>query len=285
MGGRWAVLAVWACASGCVVSVGDKSAAPAPVVPDAPAREFASMRPGDFRPDNPALAAEVPPKPADPPPIAPPKLNPPTEFVTTPVPPDSPIVAAVRSLEADRPPDTELPPGVLPLLVAALQTAQGRGPASTGEALRQIDAAAAALAPQAPLEVTKAVFCKEFRGFGLYEPLATERPVYPASKKPTVLVYLELRNVVMQPDGGRSVWRPRATWTVRDPAGTVIFHKTQVLDREPVRTPSRDNYVGGWFAAPERPGVYTVTVTVAELAADGRGVSREVSKQLSFQVK
>ncbi len=285
MGGRRAVLAAWLSASGCVVSVGDKSAAPAPVVPDAPAREFASLRPGDFRPDNPALAAEVPPKPADPPPIPTPSFKPPDQFVTALVTPDSPIVAAVRNLEADRPADAELPPGVLPLLASAVQAARAKGPAATGEAVRQLDAAAAALAPQAPLEVTKAAFCKDVRGFGLYEPLPTDRPTYPAGKKPAVWVYLEVRNVVMRPDGGRYLWQPRATWVVRDSTGALVDQKAMVPPREPVRTPTRDNYVGVYFQAPERAGAYSVVVTVTEPAGDGRGVSREVSKQLSFTVK
>ena len=294
MGGRWAVLAVWAALPGCVVSVGDKPAAPpAPVVGPVeapPPRDFAVMRslkPGEFQPDHPILAAALPPKPADPPPIPPPTLTPPTTHVAASVPTDSPVVATVRHLEADRWADAEaagLPPGVLLLLETAVRAARG-GPTATGEALRQLDQAAAALAPQAPLAVSKAVFCKEVKGFGLYTPLPTDKPTFTAGQKKTVFVYLELRNVAPRLEGDRYVWQPKATWVVRDAAGVVVDQRAEVPPREPVRTPTRENFVGVYFAAPERPGSYTVTVGVAEPAADGRGVSREVSKVLSFVVK
>ena len=288
MAGRWLVLAVWAAASGCVVSVGDRPTPAPPAAADAPPREFASirsLRPGEFQPDDPVLSAAVPPKPAELPLPAPP-LYTSAQLVSAPVPPDSPAVSAVRSLEAGRPADPDgLPPGVLPLLASAVQVGRAAGPAAIGEAIRQLDQAAAALAPQAPLQVTKAVFCRDVKGFGLYDPLPQERPVYPAAKKPTVNIYLELRNVALWPVGDQFLWQPRATWVVRDAGGAVVDQRTQVLRREPVRTPTRDNHVWVWFAAPERPGSYIVTVGVAEPGADGRVVSREVSKQLSFTVK
>ena len=302
MGGRWAVLAVWATASGCVVSVGDKPAPPpVPATADvAPASGFAAERlppPGGFRPDHPQLAAAEPPppRPADPPPVVVPSLKPPPEYVAASfAPPDSPAVAAVRHLEAGRPQDAEvalaaLPAGaggtVLPLLVAAVQAAGAKGgPAGVAEVVRTLDAAAAGLAAQAPLEVTRAALCGDVKGFARYDPLP-DRPVLRAGKRDTVWMYLELRNVVAQPQGDRFVVRLNLSLLVRDAAGAVVDQYAEPPEMVPLRGPRRDNSAALWFRAPERPGSYTVTMRVTEPAADNRGVSREASRTLAFTVK
>lgn len=297
MGGRWLLLAGWAAASGCVVSVGDKPAplTPTPVTAQAPPpREFASIRPGDYVPAHPELAAtDPPPRPAEPPPLTVPAFKP--AAATEPLPPDSPLVAAVRHLEAGRRPEAEvalaaLPHGAgtsaLPLLAAAVQSAGKGGSGGASEAVRVLEGAAAGLAPRAQLEVVKAVFCSNVKGFGQYDPLPTDRPTYPAGKRPTVFVYLELRNVVAVPDGDRFVPRLVCSVQVQDAAGgQVVYQKAGPPDRELPRSPSRDNYVGFHFPAPDRPGTYTVTLRAWEPAADGRGVTREVQKPLTFHVR
>lgn len=289
MAGRWAVLAVLVAASGCVVSVGDKPPPPpetvSTVVPSG--SEFGVMRPGDFQRTNPTLVAEVPPRPADLPPIPPPSLTPPTQFVATPAPPDSPVVTAVRHLDAGRPADAEaagLPPGVLPLLASGVQAARAVGPNGVGEVVRQLDAAATGLAAQAPLEVTRAVLCKHVEGFARFDPLP-ERPVLPAGKGPTVWVYLELRNVVAQPDGDRFVVRLVRSLVVRDAAGNVVDQHAEPADPLVLRGPRRDNFAAVWFLAPKKPGDYTVTMRVQEPSGGGRGVAREASTALRFTVK
>ena len=293
MGGRWAVLAVWAAASGCVVSVGDKP--PSPPTPEAVSNAAPSssefgvlMRPGDFHRTNPTLVAEVPPRPTDPPPIPVPSFKPPTEFVSVAGPPDSPVVTAVRHLDAGRSADAEaagLPPGVLPLLASAVQVARSpAGPSGVGEVLRQLDAVAAGLAAQAPLEVTRSALCSDVTGFAKYDPLP-DRPTLPAGKRPTTLVYLELRNVVAQPDGDRFVVALNLSLTVRDAADKIIYQYDHPPERVVTRSPRRDNCAYLFFRAPERPGEYTVTMRVQEPAAGGRGVARETSKRLGFTVK
>lgn len=297
MGGRWAVLAVWATASGCVVSVGDQPAASPPLPPAdvAPARDFAVMRPGDYRPAHPQLAADPPPaRPADPP-IPAPVIKPPAEFVTASlVAPDSPVVAAVRHLEAGRWQEAEvalaaLPAGgaALPLLAAAVQAVGPKaGPAGVGDTVRALDNAAAGLAPQAPLEVTRAVLCTDVKGFARYDPLP-ERPVLRAGKRETVWMYLEVRNVVAQPQAGdRFVVRLNLSLLVRDAAtGAVVDQYAEPPEAVVLRGPRRDNSAALYFRAPERPGSYTVTMRVQEPAADGRGIAREVSRTLAFTVK
>jgi hypothetical protein len=290
MGRRFAVLTA-VLSAGCAASVGDRPADPLPTpvaVAGPTPSPFASLRPGDFVPAHPHLPADPPPAPADPPPV-PPALRPATVPVAAAAPAESPLTAAVRHLEAGRPHDAEvalaaLPAGgrALPVLATAVQLAAG---GSVADLVRTLDGLSANLAPQAPLEVTRAALCRDVKGFARFDPLP-DRPTLPAHKRPTVWVYLELRNVAPRPAGGdKFVVRLNRSLVVQDAAGAVVDQYAEPPDPLELRGPRRDNFAALWFRAPAAPGEYSVTLRVQEPAADGRGTSREAVKKLGFTVK
>lgn len=274
---------------------------PAPLATAAKATKFADVLrvPGQQVPINGAWPAEVPERVPDSPHTDPTLLLPPK---ATPAPADPPLVAALREYLAGRsgaeylrqldPTSYESLTQLLPAVVKLAQVAPGQlEPKEAGEILRQFDPTLAVVARRAPLRVEKAVFCKDVRGYGKYDPLPDRVPF---NSGQMYILYLEVGNVPNEPDtrGGAGGFTTRLSCTVqvKDEAGRTVELADQgkknpeaLLQKDKVdfsRSPVRDYYAVFWFYAPTKPGAYSVTFEVRDPAT-----SRSVSRKLPFEVR
>lgn len=230
---------------------------------------------------------------ADTPPLHPPALTPP---------PDPPLVAALREYLAGRsgaehlrqldPASYEHLAQLLPAVAKLAQVPPAQlDPKDAAELLRQFDPTLAVVARRAPLRVEKAVFCKDVRGYGKYDPLPDRVPFHAGEM---YILYLEVGNVPNEPDarGGAVGFTTRLSCTVqvKDEAGRTVELADQgkkapepLLQKDKVdfsRSPVRDYYAVFWFYAPAKPGTYSVTFEVRDPAT-----SRSVSRKLPFEVR
>lgn len=247
---------------------------------------------GDWPPpDPPTTLPDLPPP--DPPRPTPAKPD---------APPDPPLVAALREYLAGRsgaehlrqldPACYEHLTQLLPAVVKLAQTPPAQlEPKDAGDLLRQFDPTLAVVSRRAPLRVEKAVFCKDVRGYGKYDPLPERVPFHPGQM---YILYLEVGNVPNEPDTRPGVvgftTRLSCTVQVKDDAGRTVELADQgkkvaepLLQKDKVdfsRSPVRDYYAVFWFYAPSKPGAYSVTFEVRDPAT-----SRAVSRKLPFEVR
>ena len=229
--------------------------------------------------------------PVDPPPEIAPPIAPPT--------PDQPLVSALREILAGRsggeylrqldPASYEHLAQLLPAVAKLSRVPPAQlDPKDAAEILRQFDPTLAVVARRAPLRVEKAVFCRDVRGYGKYDPLPDRIAFHPGQM---YILYFEVGNVPNEPEGtdGYST-RLACTVQVKDDAGrTVELTDQGKRDSEPrlqkdkvdfSRSPVRDYYAVFWFYAPSKPGTYSVTFEVRDPAT-----ARAVSRKLPFEVR
>jgi hypothetical protein len=273
-----------------------------PSAPRAKATKFADILriPGQQVPLNGSWPVEVPDHLPDPPQTDIAVPQPPKPL------PDPPLVAALREYLAGRsgaehlrqldPASYEHLTQLLPAVVKLAQVPPGQlEPKEAGELLRQFDPTLAVVARRAPLRVEKAVFCKDVRGYGKYDPLPDRVPFNAGQM---YILYLEVGNVPNEPDtrpgagagAGGFTTRLSCTVQVKDEAGRTVELADQgkkipepLLQKDKVdfsRSPVRDYYAVFWFYAPSKPGAYSVTFEVRDPAT-----SRAVSRKLPFEVR
>jgi hypothetical protein len=236
-------------------------------------------------------------------PVVPTENPPPVELPRTlPLPPDPPLVAALREVLAGRsgaeylrqldPASYEHLAQLLPAVAKLAQTPPAQlDPKDAAEILRQFDPTLAVIARRAPLRVEKAVFCRDVRGYGKYDPLPDRVAFHPGQM---YILYFEVGNVPNEPDGraGADGYSTRLACTVqvKDDAGRPVELTDQgkktpepLLQKDKVdfsRSPVRDYYAVFWFYAPAKPGTYSVTFEVRDPAT-----ARAVNRSLPFRVQ
>lgn len=211
--------------------------------------------------------------------------------------PDPPLVAALREVLAGRsgaeylrqldPASYEHLAQLLPAVAKLAQVPPTQlEPKDAADILKQFDPTLAVVARRAPLRVEKAVFCREVKGYGKYDPLPDGVAFHP---RQLYYMYFEVGNVPNEPDGraGPDGYATRLTCAVqvKDDAGRAVeltdhASKTAepLLSKDKVnfsRSPVRDYYAVFWFNAPSKPGTYSVTFEVRD-PATGRAVSRSL---------
>ncbi len=237
-------------------------------------------------------------------PTLPNESQPPGPIVITPtLPPDPPLVAAVRAyldkqpelaiehLKALDPPNQELMLQLIPAIVHASQMNWNRaGPTEVGELLDQLQLPIRALSGKASLSIDKVVFCRTTAPeFGHYQPLP-EGYAY----KPNDLadLYIEIGNAPSVPtisptegDGYSTILNCECR--IRD----VVDNSADPLDRnrlisKPVHeftlSPKRDYHHTLRFAVPSKPGLYILTI---EIVDPNRERWRSVRKTVKFRVR
>ena len=220
------------------------------------------------------------------------------------MPPDAPLVAAVKAHLDNRPevaadhlkaldrPNQDLLAQLLPTAVAlATKVSLSRaGPVDYGVLASQLETPFKALAAKATLGIPKAVFCSSPSGFGQYRPLP-DGHVY--RRGSLAEVYVEVRNVpsifAHHPEFGDGFTTTlNAALRLRDAAGNVVeltdegrrpVPVLQSVQRDFSRSPVRDYAKAFRFAVPKRDGRYTLTVEFLD-----PDTGRAVSQSLSFEV-
>lgn len=215
--------------------------------------------------------------------------------------PDPPLVAAVRAYLQDRPDQAvehlnkldpsnqELLLQLIPAVVRASQlSATSANSHEIGLLMRELQGAAQSLALRGPLFIDKAVFLRSVKGFGRYDPLP-ERPTFKPGTNAGL--YVEIGNVPsVASDAEGFVTHLSCSLQVRDSHGNTIeladpsskkpVESVKASQREVTRSPVRDYFVVCWFPVPSKPGSYTVSLEVRDLAT-----GRATSKSVPFRVQ
>jgi hypothetical protein len=217
-------------------------------------------------------------------PIPPPQPLPPP-FVSVPAAAEPPLLAALRTYVENKPDQAleqlsgldranqEYVLAVLPALVrgAALNLAVA-DPRDVAVLVDQLQTAAGRLEGRAALKIDKLLFCREVRGFGLYDPRPVNKP-YPVGS--IALLYGEVRHLVAEPaaKGDGFVTQLESTLEIRDANGKLVGqadptdHRRTVTAARTKKAVASQSMLSDFFvtyriAVPSTPGVYTVTVEV-----------------------
>lgn len=208
--------------------------------------------------------------------------------VTQVVPPEPPLLAAVRAYTENRADkaieiirtldkqNQDFVLAVLPILARGATADLNNDPATAAALAAQLHAAASRLEPWAALRIEKMVFCNDVSGFGRYTPRPDNSPYKPNAQ---AQLYLEVRNLGSQVADGGYLTHVHATVEVRDAYGKLVeqIDPDDWRRRVPVvkfekrlasHSPLHDFHVLYVFSAPPAPGVYTVTVELRD--ASGR---------------
>ena len=202
------------------------------------------------------------------------------------VPPEPPLLAAIRAYSEGRPdqaieiirkmdkPNQEFVLAVLPILARGATADLSNDPATAAALVEQLRGAEARLEPHAALKIEKVAFCTDVEGFGRFVPRPADNP-YKANDR--AQLYLELRNLGNQPTGDGFLTHVHAAVEIRDANGKLVpqtdpdDHRRRVPvvkyeKRLVTRSPLGDFHVLYIFAAPPAPGVYTVSVQLSDAA-------------------
>jgi hypothetical protein len=249
-----------------------------------------------------------PPEPMSSPPIVPQPLTPLIPVVPAhSLPVDPPLVAAVRALIEGHPeavaehlrgldvPNQEFLIPLLPSVVRAGQVNWNQlDPNEAASLTGQFDRAKLMLAKRASLTIDKAVFCRSVKNFGHYDPIPVADGES-ATFKPSdiTILYVEIGNAPSEPTSQNGVeghlTRLACSLELRDSDGKIIEltdrAKRQVSSLQETkndfsRSPLRDYFMLFWFAAPSRPGQYSVKFSVRDPVG-----GREVSRRVPFRVQ
>jgi hypothetical protein len=207
------------------------------------------------------------------------------------LPPEPPLLAAVRAYAEGKPeraieyiaaldrPNQEFVLAVLPALVRGATADLTGDPVGIAVLVDQLHSAAQRLEPFAALRVDTVAFCEAVIAFGRYSPWPVNKPYRPNDQ---VQLYLEVRNLVSEPTvgprGETYVTRAQVAVEIRD-AYNRLVEQPDAQRRVPVvryekklytRAPVHDFHVLYSFPAPATPGVYTITVELRD--ASGRRV-------------
>jgi hypothetical protein len=226
------------------------------------------------------------------------------EPVATPVPPESPLVAALRCALAKHPQEAQrlldkYDKSDRDLLMALMKLTAGIGEKEVlkldaGEmaaTLEQLGALTAHLRQRAGLSLDRVCFCKKIDGFGQFEAVPASHPFQPGSEgRPgdRVHVYAELRNFTSRLNDGQYETTLASTLKILDIQNreVVALNLGSCVDRCLSRR--QDYFLNVQFHVPPKlpAGVYTLQVVVEDQTpgAAGDKASRTAMRTLSFRV-
>jgi hypothetical protein len=195
--------------------------------------------------------------------------------------------AAVESLSSFDKPNQELLLQLMPALVRVSQMSLTLpDPEEAMTLARTFESAAATLTKRAGMTIKKAVLCLDVKGYGKYTPVRDRNDL---RRGEVYWLYVEVGNVPCDPETRGAVegflTRLDVSMQVKDDLGKVI----QIVDQktgqegprstsekaEFSRSPIHDYFVVAKVPAPDRSGVYTVTIELRD-PKSGRVVSRPV---------
>jgi hypothetical protein len=204
------------------------------------------------------------------------------------LPPEPPLLAAVRAYTEHRPDraieiirtlpkqNQDLALSLLPVLARAAGADLTNDPATVGVLVDQLHSAADRLEPLAALRIEKMAFCKDVSGFGRFVPWPNNQPYKPNAQ---AKLYLEVRNLGSQMTGDGFVTYVHAAVEVLDSHDRPVeqIDPDNWRRRVPVvryekslgsHSPLHDFHVVYEFSVPSAPGVYTIAFELRD--ATGR---------------
>lgn len=205
---------------------------------------------------------------------------------------NSPILTALRYYQADAPDRATraldpIEPANRAVLEALLPLAVRLGaadakPVSAEEVattVAELEAAAAALRPNAALRIARLCYCRPVQAptrFGVYQPLEGRHAFRPGE---VVAVYVEMRNFTCEPKGDTFQTHLGSKVEVLDTAGH-IAHRFDFDAADASLSPRHDYCHVGRFLLPKLPaGDYTLRLTVTD-----RPTKREAQASLDLRV-
>ena len=228
----------------------------------------------------------------------------PTALVTVPVPPESPLIAALRCALAKHPQEAQhlldqYDKADRDLLMALMKLTAGIGekevlkldPSEMASVLEQLGALTAHLRQRAGLSLDRVCFCKKIDGFGQFEAVPASHPFQPGSEgRPgdRVHIYAELRNFGSRLNDGQYETTLASALKILDMQNreVVSLNLGPCVDRCMSRR--QDYFLNVQFHVPPKlpAGVYTLQVVVEDQTpgATGDKASRTATRTLSFRV-
>jgi hypothetical protein len=231
--------------------------------------------------------------------------HPPLITLAPPVPPDPPLVAALRALMEKRPAEAldllkgydkasqELLLCLLPL--AARLTEGGLQQPNPGEmaaVLEQLRALERPLAERAALGIDKMCLCRKIDSYGVYQKVpddwayATGVGDQPGE---LVQVYVELRNFASKQQGNSYETCLASSLEIRDYRGTLVWRRDFQAQPDHSHSPRHDYFINYRFAVPPHvpPGSYVLWIQVKDLTGQpGKDAPayRTARRSLDFRV-
>ncbi len=263
---------------------------PVKVVEIPAARSAASLEPPPS-PDKPDRVEIGPAGPAGPGPLG--SLLPLPAVAEKKLPPDHPLVAALRGVLDRRPEDARkalerLPAPDRERLLAFLELTANVGEGEIGKLspkkaealLAHVSDVGRGLKERAPLQLRSVRYCRGIKGFGQYEP-AGDAPSFRAAER--VQVYAEVRHFRSTEQGGSHETRLSATLEVRGSGGEAVATVPLGACSDHSLSPRNDYFLNCQFHVPPglAPGEYVLWLTVRDL---GAGKPREAKSSLAFRV-
>jgi hypothetical protein len=176
--------------------------------------------------------------------------------------------------------DQDLALRLLPILAQAQKRDGQMPPLSSEDRLVLLDSMRSMmmeLQVAAPLEINRLVFCKEVKGYGVYEPVAVNqfKPGEP------ILIYAEVENLVDHKEDGHYVVNLTSTLEIRDASCREIRSRTFPVTPSKSTSFRTDHFIHMLFQIPAElsPGCYTLNIRISD-----QDTKREVEKKLTFHV-
>jgi hypothetical protein len=259
---------------------------PGTVFPTRPTNSNPPRDPSVQKPPNPSVNGQSSGTPVSPVAVSPEPG--PFPIAQSTLPPEPPLLAAVRAYTENHPDraieiirtlpkqNQDVVLALLPVLARGAGPDLTNDPATVGVLVDQLHSAAARLEPMAALRIEKMAFCKDVTSFGRFVPWPDNQPYKPNAQ---AKLYLEVRNLGSQMAGDGYVTHVQAAIEVRDAPGRLVEQIDPVdwRRRVPVvrfdkrldsRSPLHDFHILYEFSVPPAPGVYTITVELRD--ATGR---------------
>jgi hypothetical protein len=199
--------------------------------------------------------------------------------------------AAMDFLQGYDPANQEMLLSLLPLAVRLTETSIDRAtPMELSNLIDQLHSLALPLQRRAGLRIAWLCFCKEIKGFGMYDPLPDDLAVFRGGSEghpgEMVQIYAEMRNFSSEVQGIHSVTRLKSLLEIRTLQGKTVWSVDKFPDERPdlCRTQRQDYFINYKFYVPAHlaPGSYTLVVQVQdELAQLGRPPA---TRSLQFRV-
>jgi hypothetical protein len=199
---------------------------------------------------------------------------------------DEPLVKALRCFLDKQPANAveilqgydranqELLLSLLPLAVRLTESSVDRvEPLELTNLIDQLHSLSLPLQRRAGLRIARLCFCKDIKGFGMYDPLPEDQAVFQGGSDghagEAVQVYVEMRNFHSEAQGIFALIRLKSALQIRNYQGKVVWEYDKFPDKDFSRTPRQDYFINYKIYVPAHlaPGSYTLVVQVQDVLA------------------
>jgi hypothetical protein len=214
--------------------------------------------------------------------------------------PEEPLVAALRLFLDRRSPEAiellksydrasqEVLLCLLPLAVRVSDKGLDRAsPQAVAATIDQLECLTIPLRPRAALRIERLCFCRSIKRFGVYEPVAEQRPTFQGGcdGRPGahIQVYAEVENFAHEMQGSLHLTRLATSAEIRDIEGKVRWQHEFPAQADISRSPRHDYFIAYQFCVPPNlpPGPYTLWIQVKDVLTQP---PRSARRSLDFQV-